>query len=292
VKHALLYLALALASAPLSAFGQTEAAKASTDGHPSAEAASPPASAAEQAREFGRAGLLAYGQFEFELALGHFERAEELMHSPVFQLYAARCLASLGRVPEARSLLERITREALPTQAPEAWQRAQSEAEHELAALTTAPAEPNAHAPEPSPPFDVDGRVTQTASGESAPSPPELESPAPKGLWARATPNQRGAVVAFGVGAAGVVLTVVTGALAIAEAAAVKENCVGTSCRPEDLPRAQHAETLANLATVGGTIALAGGVTGALLLWLPDAARPSQVTLAVSGASLRLSASF
>jgi hypothetical protein len=57
------------------------------------------------------------------------------MHSPVFDLYAARCLVKLGRWLDASSRLQVVANDELPESAPLPWHQARSSAASELAAL-------------------------------------------------------------------------------------------------------------------------------------------------------------
>lgn len=247
--------------------------------------------ASDQARELGRSGLRAFGNSEFVTALEAFQRAERLAHSPVFQLYAARCLVALDRVSDARALLTAISTETMAPSAPEAWRRAQADARIELVLLDPprTPDDPAATAPSG---FEADGHVTLVASGVPR-MPTWHPEPAPaRNFWQRATPNERGSLVAFGASATGLVFAVVTGALALVESAKVKENCVGTSCRPEDLPRAQDAEQLANLATVGTTVFIAGAGAGLVLWLLPAGPAQGELSVGLRGPGLHLDARF
>lgn len=244
---------------------------------------------AERARDLGRTGLDAYGQGDFERALDLFRKAEALAHSPVFQLYAARSLRQLGQLEKARAEFEAILATTPSEGAPDAWLRARSSAEDELAALPSATSEK----PETtSKGFDADGHVVSVATGEMPP-PGSHPEPAPRqSFWTRATPAKRGAMVAFGVGAVGLVFSAITGGMAIAESMAIKANCVDNVCPAEDRPRAEYATDLANLATIGGGVALAGGVTG-LVLWLvPDGRHTAALGVRVAGPSLRFEGRF
>jgi hypothetical protein len=242
---------------------------------------------AERARDLGRAGLDAYGQGDFARALDLFQKAEALAHSPVFQLYAARSLRELGKLDEARAEFETILATTPSEGAPEAWLRARSSAEDELAALPS----PTSENPETtSQDFDADGHVVSVATAEMPP-PDSHPEPAPRqSFWKRATPAKRGAMVAFGVGALGLVFAAVTGGIAMAESAAIKDRCMNNVCPPEELPRVEYATQMANLATVGAGVALAGGVTGAVLWFLPE--RDRGIALSVAGPSLRIEGRF
>jgi hypothetical protein len=248
------------------------------------------APASEQARELGREGLSAFGKADFVAALDLFQRAEHLAHSPVFQLYAARCLVALDRVSDARALLGTISTETMAPSAPEAWRRAQADARVELVLLDP-PVDTEAPGDIPQN-VDLDGHVTREVNGTPR-MPTWHPEPAPaRNFWQRATPSERGSLVAFGASATGLVFAVVTGALALVESAKVKENCVGTSCRPEDLPRAQDAAQLANLATVGTTVFIAGAGTGVVLWLLPSGPAKGELSVGLRGPGLRLDARF
>jgi len=250
--------------------------------------------AAGRARDLGREGLSAYGESRYQEALNLFLAADSAFHSPVFQLFAARCLLELDRSAEAQALLERITKEELPRGAPEPWSRARSEAERELARLREPPApkegaQPSGELPQN---FDADGVVVRRVTAMPEPPPEPDFSRERSTVWTRSTPNQRAALVAFGTGAIGLVFAIVTGGMALERSAHVRENCMGTSCRPEDLPLAQEATLLANVATVGAAIAIAGGTTGTVLWLLPTSRADGSVALVLSGPSLRLAGTF
>jgi hypothetical protein len=178
----------------------------------------------------------------------------------------------------------------MPRSAPEAWRRAQADARVDLVLLDP-PRDPEAPTELPAN-LDLDDRVARVASG--APRMPTWHpEPAPaRNFWQRATPNERGSLVAFGASATGLVFAEVTGALAFIESAKVKENCVGTSCRPEDLPRAQDAEQLANLATVGTTVFMVGAGAGVVLWLLPSGPAKGEVSVGLRGPGLRIDARF
>lgn len=284
MKRALGVLLMALCWSA-AGFAQTAARAESTP--PGEQEGSATQADAERARDLGHAGLNAYGQGDFERALDLFHEAEALAHSPVFRLYAARCLLALERTEEGRAELEAILATTPSEGVPDAWLRARRSAEDELAALPTSTSDVPSDAPAD---FDADGRVVSIVNAEALPpSPPPAPAPA-HSFWNRATPEQRGAFVAFGVGAVGLVFSAITGGIALAETAAIKANCMNNVCPPEDLPRAEYATQMANLATVGASVALAGGVTGTVLWLLPGHDRG--VALSVAGPSLRLEGRF
>src|SRR5262245_45324754 len=103
---------------------------------PATEPPAEPADSPERARalELGRQGLAHYNERRWVDAYERFERAEALVHSPVFVLYMARSKRELRELKNARVLYERIAAPAEPNE-PETWQVARREAESELELL-------------------------------------------------------------------------------------------------------------------------------------------------------------
>jgi len=91
-----------------------------------------PEPAGQQALRFGHQGLDEFERGDFEAALSSFQMAESNAHSLVFVLYQARCRLKLGQLVRARDLFRQVAEEALPTDAPEAWQRAKQDSRQEL----------------------------------------------------------------------------------------------------------------------------------------------------------------
>ncbi len=118
-----LFASLLLGTTPVAA--QTEATAAAD-------------SPAVRAIAEGKEGVALFEEQKWPAALEHFRRAEALFHSPVFVLYAARSLRRLGRLREARALLEGLARESLDATAPVPWQNARAAAELELTELRAA----------------------------------------------------------------------------------------------------------------------------------------------------------
>lgn len=116
-RHCLLWLcSTALLLAPASVFADDEVRR-------------------RQAIEIGQTGIELYEQRNYGVALERFRTAERAVHSPVFALYAARCLAKLGRLTEAANAYEALATEALPADAAPAWRAALSDAAVERAEL-------------------------------------------------------------------------------------------------------------------------------------------------------------
>jgi tetratricopeptide (TPR) repeat protein len=226
-----------------------------------------------EARRLGLRGLSAYGKSDYEKALLLFQKAEATAHSPVFQLYIARCYLALSRSEEARALLYELSEQETDEADPEAWIRARAQAKSELAELSpTSDADPE-RAPdeETDEPFIQLPPSHQTAvasapAKDNAPSAsglPPLERPS--GL----SPRQKGAVAAYTMGALGLVVMIASGAVAFLEASEVRAQCVDGRCPPEELPRAERARRAANIATAGGLTALTGATVGTLLVLWP-----------------------
>jgi hypothetical protein len=99
-------------------------------------------------------------------------------------------------------------------------------------------------------------------------------------LKARSAPGQGmsgrriGALVAGGVGAAGLVLGGITGAIALSKKSAIDEGCVDHVCTREGKAAADSARTPGLLSSIGFGVGAAGLAAGAVL-WLtePSAAR-------------------
>jgi hypothetical protein len=88
-----------------------------------------------RARALGEDALALYDRGEFAAALDKLEAADRLVAAPSLRLYAARCLARLGRLREAAERYRALAATSVPANASEAFRRAPSEAAAELAAL-------------------------------------------------------------------------------------------------------------------------------------------------------------
>lgn len=90
-------------------------------------------------------------------------------------------------------------------------------------------------------------------------------------------PSRVPAFIAFGAGAAGLVVGAVTGAVSLAEVSDLKERCPANQCGPADQPDIDRAETLATVSTVGFAVGAAGAAAGVLLLlFLPGESAPAR----------------
>ncbi len=101
----------------------------------SAAGAAQTAEERSDARAFADQGLKAYRAGHHERAIGLFEHAERLVHSPVHLLFLAQSREALGRLVQARETYAAMRRQALPADAPTAFRRAQQTATERMAAL-------------------------------------------------------------------------------------------------------------------------------------------------------------
>ena len=83
--------------------------------------------------------------------------------------------------------------------------------------------------------------------------------------------------VAFGVGAAGLVVGSVAGALGFADAGSAKSHCTGNVCTPEAQGPIADAKSVAKVSDIGFVVAGVGAAVGVGLLVLgrPERAAPS-----------------
>lgn len=87
------------------------------------------------ARSAATQGAKAFQAGQWEQAIDMFERAESLVHAPPHLLYMARAHEKLGSLVTARELYNKIIREKLAPDAPEAFGEAQAAARAEIQAI-------------------------------------------------------------------------------------------------------------------------------------------------------------
>lgn len=247
------------------------------------------------ARARGEEGLRLFEAARWADAFEAFQRADAIFHAPTLVLYMANCRRREGKLLEARTLYERVTRERLDKAAPDRFKKAQATANDELEALRK-------RIPR------VAARITGAAAGgervtldgapvsaaalrdglEVDPGRHALEAGAEGGRVARveidvkegdaaqvelAVPASaeaaRGSLIpaeiAFGAGGAGLLVGAITGAVALTTIADVKSRCLGKDCLASDIPERDHARTLVTVSTVGFVSGGAGLVVGAIL---------------------------
>lgn len=87
------------------------------------------------ARELAAEGQAALDAKDFAKAADLFQRAESLFHAPSLLLGVARANTGLGRYVRAREAYNKIIREGLPPDAPEAFVTAKRDAQSEIGAV-------------------------------------------------------------------------------------------------------------------------------------------------------------
>ena len=127
-----------------------------------------------------------------------------------------------------------------------------------------------APAPLPAPP---PGGASMTASPLAAP-PPGAAPETPRNDDEAGGPSRIPVFVAFGAGAAGLVVGAVTGAVSLAEVNDLKERCPADQCGSAEQPGIDRAEALATASTIGFAVGAAGAATGVLLLLFLPAEGP------------------
>src|SRR5450432_2057654 len=84
------------------------------------------------ARAAATEGVAAFNQQHWAESADLFARAESLVHSPVHLLYLARSQAKLGKFVKARENYNRVVREPIAANAPDAFHKAQESAQQEV----------------------------------------------------------------------------------------------------------------------------------------------------------------
>jgi hypothetical protein len=100
-----------------------------------ARADEPDAGIRMAARELAVAGAEAFDKQDYTTALDRFERAEKLYKAPSISVMVARCLARTGHLVEAVDKYEETSHMPVDAGAPEAFQRAVSDAAAEVDAV-------------------------------------------------------------------------------------------------------------------------------------------------------------
>jgi|HubBroStandDraft_6_1064221.scaffolds.fasta_scaffold177116_2 hypothetical protein len=265
---------------------------------PSARAQGPGATARATARTLGQEAVKLYDAGDYAGALEKFNTADSLVPAPTLGLYAARCLAKLGRVVEASERYLDVTRMQLDRAALPVMRKAQADAVAEREKLLPTiptlevrvtgplgagvavsvdgevlvpgllgekrPVNPGKHT--------VDARRADTTVSKTlsiAPAEPAklvLEMPAlPPDPVPRMAPLRLAGWVGVGVGGAGILTGAVAGLVAVAKGQALLSQCPGHVCATaEMLAQAgpyDAARTASTVGFVGGALALAAGIT-------------------------------
>lgn len=256
-----------------------------------------------RARALANRGAELFEAGQYAEALEAFREAEQRYHAPTILVMVARCHERLGQLLEARSTYERVVAEPVPTWGPQAFREAQATAKANLEELerripmleirvtgaaasavtlsvngVSVAADGEAIARDP-------GRTVVVASVAGRP-PIQREinleegrterltldlSPKPVAVPAAAAPDAtaRGPVlpayIAFGVAGLGLGIGTVTGVMAKVAVDDIKSRCTPDGhCPRADQPKADRAQTLITVSTVGfvvGGLAAGAGVT-------------------------------
>ncbi|MEO5729008.1 MAG: hypothetical protein ABI134_17635, partial [Byssovorax sp.] len=266
----------------------------------------------EAARAAGEEGLKLFTSGKWQEALEMFQRAESEFHAVTLVLYMARCQRMRGKLVEAGVLYQQIADEALGAGAPSQFLTAQTQAREELERLRRripslvlvikGATAGRVH-------VTVDGALVRVSEGASLELNPgehalvaTVEHAAPihrtvtlnEGATAKlhltfdeeaeGPPGSSAvpALIVFGVGAVGLGVGAITGALALDEASDLKARCLPTKrCPALDQARADAAGRLADASTIGFIAGGAAVVTGVVLLLV----RPSGGAAPRTGAS-------
>lgn len=266
-------------------------------------------------------GLERFNRDDFQGAYDKFYLAEQLAHSPVFQLYLARCKARLGELLAARERYDELIAERLPEGAPPTWSQAQKDAETERSALAIPQLRITVHPLEAAvtidgtprgagegPLVDVDPgehrveailgdrrahRVVVVAAGDP-PVAVELRLPKATTIVDAPTEPRPGplwpGIVVTSAGAVGLGVGAVLGGLALALDGDLEEPCGPEGqCpaeRADDLDRLGVYETGSTVGFVAGGLLAATGIV--LLVWRPGGEdAPVTTSLGLDGFQLR-----
>jgi hypothetical protein len=279
-----------------------------------ARAEGPSQTEREVARDIARRGAEYFDDGDWERAREHFHRAHQIVQAPTLALMEARALVRLGRLAEATDAYSKAAG-ARGEEGNEPYRRATIEARAELAALV--PKVPSIRVvlsdAEPPPAVRVDGNpvVGSTAvavnpgthvitiirpgmpeswqsvslrEGEQrtiAVTPPHGDTRSAEAAASRALSPFMW--TAFGVGGAGIVTGVVTGALALDRKATLDEACDGAACPPgfeDDVRDYRRLRTTSIVSYLVGLTGLAGGAV--LLAVTPRSGESAKLRAVVS----------
>jgi hypothetical protein len=264
--------------------------------------ASTPATDADRqatARTKAQEGLRLFGEDRWTEALAAFREADAMTHAPSITIYVARCLRKLGKMFEARAVYQGIVDTKLASDAPAQFVAAHDDAIKELDLVRQNTPTVRVAVLGATGPVQVLVNGAPLGGGETReldPGPCTVEvRSATALLGSRTVPLKEGSkevvtidlrpppttwrnspvpgAIAFGVAGAGAIVGGIFGGLALKQASDVKSVCAmlqpGT-CASEASQK-NASETKAWVANVGFGFAVAGAITGAVLL----ATRPS-----------------
>lgn len=216
-------------------------------------------------------------------ALDLFSRASALVPAATFALYEARCLVALDRLDEADLAYSRASAFDEGPTATAAQKQAIAEARTERAALRkkreakARPIEPAPRAPDPPPALVV------APTPSAPPPPPETVASGPS----------RAAVVALGVGGAGVAFGVVSGLVMISKKHELDDACPTGRCSPSSSDQLDAYRSARTVSMVGWGVGLVGlGVGAGLWIAGPRATSTTSMVVVVGPSSAALRGEF
>jgi len=311
--------ALALFGAPLSALAQPNSAASSGE------------TSKELARTLADRGFDLYQAGKYDEALAHFQGADRTFHAPTLVLMIARIHERRGKLADAEARYQQVIAEGVAVNAPVEYRRARARALAELAAIKSRIPKLVLRLDDPSAvarvKLTVDGRSIPTSRlrhplsvnpGEHtvevvvvgfAPTVHKLtfaeghiERIELANLSRHRAPEVAGdeqptdllvpSLLAFGVGAAGLLAGAIAGVIALNRKSELERRCPTKVCSPEDEELADAVRASATASTVGLIVGGLGVGVGLTLLLLHDGSATAQdaasvqIRLAPTGAKL------
>jgi hypothetical protein len=283
------------------------------------------------ARQLADRAYELYTAGDYTRAIEAFKVADETYHAPTLVYALAKAHVKARHLLAARALLDKLSAEKLPADAPEAFIVAQSSAKEDvkavIAAIPTlevrlrgavasvtvtidgAPATPGARTELDPGKHEVtvshDGaretRSVGLAEGAhesmdidlgAAPVAPPVAAQVAEPLAPRA-PSAAPGAIALSLGGAGLVVGAVAGVVTLRQASDIKAHCPGGVCPLDEKPKVATANTLSAVSTAGFVTAGVGVVVGVVLLARrAQAARPAVNAFVVGPGSLALRGAF
>ncbi len=246
----------------------------------------------DRARALATSGIELYHADRPNEAFERLTQAEALFPAVTHRVNMARCLTAMGRLVEAKDRYETIVDEPRPMEMSDSTQRAYEAARAELATLKPRIGLLRIEFDGPVPSsVEVDGRTIATGGGpvevEVDPGEHIVAGPRPDdqktvtfndgtrktitvgGLVESPVMDDDGslvpAFVAYGFGAAALVVGGVTGGVSLSRVADIKERCVGNRCPPEEEDDADAAAVLGTVSTISFIVGGAAVVAGVVL---------------------------
>lgn len=272
--------------------------------------------AAERALTLAYEGDALFAKGKWSDAYDRFAEAEKLEHSPVFVLYMARARRNANQLLSAASLYRKVASEKQPSDAPKPFRDALADAVSELAeteartprlkvAVRGVPAkdvtvlhngepfptnklvfvDPGSHSFTARSGGQLQTRVVRSAAGDED---TEVLMDFSERQSGRARGGLAPGIVVLSIGALGIDVGIVSGAIAAKISGDVKEGCIDNHCLRSDADALSSARTLATVSTVSF---IAGGVAAAtglvLVVTRPGASSGPEVAVGPSGLLVR-----